>query len=120
MVRWLSAISAAAAFSAFSLSAQVPPAGNADNGKRLFERVGCYECHGYAGQGGRDGARIAATSMPNQSFIRYARRPSGAMPAYSQKVLPDQDLLDIYTYLKAMPAAKPVSEIPLLSHLRDK
>ena len=90
------------------------------NGKRLFEKVGCYECHGYAGQGGRDGARIAATSMPEQAFVRYVRRPFGAMPAYSTKVLPDQDVLDIYAYLKAMPAAKPASEIPLLNHLREK
>src|SRR5271157_3046863 len=29
-------------------AAQPAPAGNADNGKRLFERDGCYECHGHA------------------------------------------------------------------------
>ena len=22
------------------------PAGNADNGKKLFEKVGCWQCHG--------------------------------------------------------------------------
>ena len=93
---------------------------DAANGRRLYLADGCYECHGYAGQGGRDGARIAATSMPNQSFIRYVRRPFGAMPAYSQKVLSDQEVLDIYAYVKAMPAAKTASEIPLLNQLRDK
>jgi len=119
MVRYpLSALSAFSAFSAFlAFSAS---SGDATNGKRVFEKVGCYECHGYAGQGGRDGARIAATSMPEQAFVRYLRRPFGAMPAYSTKVLPDQDVLDIYAYVKGMPAAKPASEIPLLSHLREK
>jgi len=32
-------------------------AGNAENGKRIFTKNGCYECHGYAGQGGAAGAR---------------------------------------------------------------
>jgi len=103
-----------------AVTARAPVTDDANSGKRLFEKVGCYECHGYAGQGGRDGARIAATSMPNQSFIRYVRRPFGAMPAYSQKVLSDQEVLDIYAYVKAMPAAKTASEIPLLNQLRDK
>ena len=80
----------------------------------MFEKDGCYECHGYAGQGGRDGARLAATSMPAPAFVRYVRRPSGAMPAFTQKVLSDQELADIYAYLKSMPAAKPASDIPLL------
>ena len=29
------------------------PAGNADNGKRLYMRNGCYECHGTMAQGAR-------------------------------------------------------------------
>ena len=100
-----------------ALAAQETP--NAANGKRVFEKDGCYECHGYAGQGGRDGARLAATSMPAPSFVRYVRRPSGAMPAFTQKVLSDQELADIYAYLKSMPAAKPAAEIPLLSRARQ-
>ncbi len=94
--------------------------GNAENGKRLYEKVGCYECHGYAGQGGRDGARIAATSLPVSALIRYVRRPSGSMPAYTEKVLPDAELTDIYAYLKSLPVAKPGKDIPLLNKSRDK
>ena len=98
-----------------------PPAtGNVEAGKRLFEKDGCYECHGYAAQGGRDGARLAATMMNAQAFSRYVRRPFGAMPAFTQKVLSDQDLIDIYAYLKALPPAKPAKDIPLLNQLRDK
>ena len=95
-------------------------AGSTENGKRLFERVGCYQCHGYAGQGGRDGARIAATPLSVTTFIRYVRRPGGSMPAFTEKVLSDRELTDIYAYLKSFPAAKPAKDIPLLNQMRDK
>ncbi len=111
--------SIAAAFAVAAAGAQAPAAADAASGKRLYEKDGCYQCHGYAAQGGRDGARLAATSMPAQSFIRYVRRPSGAMPAFTAKVLPDQELNDIYAYLKSLPAAKPSKEIPLLQQLRQ-
>jgi mono/diheme cytochrome c family protein len=99
---------------------QAPAAGNATNGKRLFETDGCYQCHGYAAQGGRDGPRLAATALNVQALVRYVRRPFGAMPAFTDKVLSDQDLTDIHTYLKAFPPAKPARDIPLLDQLRDK
>jgi mono/diheme cytochrome c family protein len=104
---------------ASSAGAQAP-AGNPESGKRLFEKDGCYECHGHAGQGGRDGPRIAATPLSVQTLIRYVRRPAGAMPAFTEKVLPDAELRDIYAYLKSLPAAKPAKDIPLLDQLRDK
>ena len=92
----------------------------AENGKRLYQRDGCHECHGHAGQGSRDGPRIAATPLSAQALIRYLRRPAGAMPAYTEKVVSDQELTDIHTYLKTLPAAKPSKDIPLLNQLRDK
>jgi mono/diheme cytochrome c family protein len=98
--------------------ASAQSAGNAEKGKTLFLKDGCYECHGYAGQGSRDGARIAATGLSAQAVIRYVRRPGGAMPAFTDKVLPDQELTDIYAYLKTLPAPKPSKDIPLLNDLR--
>ena len=91
---------------------------SAATGKRLFEKDGCYECHGYAAQGGRDGPRLAATSLSLQALIRYVRRPLGAMPAFTAKVLSDQELTDIYAYLKSFPPAKPAKEIPLLRQIQ--
>ena len=35
------------------LAQQATPAGNAENGKKLFLRDGCWECHGYAGRARR-------------------------------------------------------------------
>ena len=111
---------AALLFCAAFAEPQAPETGNAANGKRLFEADGCYQCHGYAAQGGRDGPRLAATALNAQALIRYVRRPFGAMPAFTEKVLSEQDLTDIYAYLKAFPAAKAAKDIPLLDQLRDK
>lgn len=94
--------------------------GNAENGKRLFLRDGCWECHGYAGQGASTGARLAATSLTAQGFIRYVRRPAGAMPAFVDKTLSDQQLTDIWAYVKTLPAPKPVKDIPLLNKIKNE
>ena len=107
----------AAVFSAATLIAQTAT-GDAANGKKLFLRDGCYECHGYAGQGGRDGARIATIGLNAQGLIRYVRAPAGAMPAYTDKVITDQELTDIHAYLQTMAKAKPVKDIPLLNALK--
>lgn len=94
------------------------PAGNAENGKRLYTKNTCYFCHGTAGQGGVAGARIAVVARNAPSFIRYVRQPSGAMPAYSPKILSDQELTDIFAYVRSLPAAKAAKDIPLLSGVK--
>jgi mono/diheme cytochrome c family protein len=95
-------------------------AGNAENGKKLFNRDGCWECHGYAGQGGRDGARLAETALTTAQFTRYIRRPSGAMPAYIEKVLSDAEAADIWAYVKTLTGPKTAKEIPLLTELKGQ
>jgi ubiquinol-cytochrome c reductase cytochrome c subunit len=57
-------------------------------GRALFTKVGCYECHGYAGQGGAAGPRIAAR-LPYGAFAAYVRHPAREMPPYTTKVLSD-------------------------------
>ena len=100
--------------------AQQAPAGNAQNGKKLYERDGCWECHGWAGQRGRDGARLADTALTTAQLTRYVRKPTGAMPAYIDKVISDQELGDIWAYLKTMPTPKPAKDIPLLDELKGQ
>jgi mono/diheme cytochrome c family protein len=97
---------------------QSTSSGNADNGKHLFQSKGCWECHGFAGQGGRDGARIGATSLTLQGVIRYVRKPAGAMPAFTDKVITDQELTDIYAYLKSLPPVKAAKDVPLLNEIK--
>ena len=41
------------------------------------------------------------------------------MPAFTEKVISDQELTDIYAYLKTIPA-KPAKDIPLLNALEKK
>ena len=97
------------------LTAQTPPAaGNVKNGKRLFLKVGCYECHGYAGQGGA-GARLAPKVMSTPNFIKYVRHPAGAMPPYTSKVATDAELADVRAYLATMPDPPPLKSIPMLN-----
>lgn len=91
---------------------------DAANGKRVFLRDGCYECHGYNGQGTVAGARLAPPVLNADGMIRYVRKPAGAMPAFTDKVLSDQEVKDIYAYLKTMPGPKPIKDIPLLDQLR--
>src|SRR5215469_13241244 len=98
--------------------AQSTPNGSADKGKQLFMKHNCYYCHGTAGQGGRDGARIAQTALNLQGVIRYVRKPTATMPAFTEKILTDQELTDIYAYLKSLPAAKQPKDIPLLDQIK--
>jgi mono/diheme cytochrome c family protein len=97
----------------------VSPAASAQNGKKLYERDGCWECHGWAGQGGRDGARLADTALTTAQLTRYVRKPTGAMPAYVDKVLTDQELADIWAYVKTLPV-KQAKDIPLLTELKGQ
>src|SRR5512138_2636682 len=92
--------------------------GNAESGKKNFMKHNCYYCHGTTGQGGRDGARIAQTALNFQAVTRYVRKPTGGMPAYTEKILSDQELTDIYAYLKSLPAAKAPKDIPLLEQIK--
>jgi mono/diheme cytochrome c family protein len=87
--------------------------GNAENGKRLFVEEGCYECHGYVGQGGAAGPRIAP--RPANAGIQYVRRPTGVMPPYTTKVLSDKALADIRAYLGTIQPPPPPKSIPLLN-----
>ena len=88
--------------------------GNADNGKKLFVKYGCYECHGREGQGGvAFGPRLAPNPMAYAAFVRYVRAPRGDMPPYSDKLITfEQDLVDIYAFLASRPPAAPATVLP--------
>jgi mono/diheme cytochrome c family protein len=95
------------------------PAGNVDTGRALYTKMTCYYCHGTAGQGGSAGARVAQPPRGPDAFVRYIRRPTGAMPAYTDRILSDDQLMDIYAFLRSLPGAKPAKEIPLLVQMRE-
>lgn len=92
------------------------PAGNVDSGKKLFVSAGCALCHNGEGQGGGPGPRLAPN--PNmltfKVFAQRVRAPINAMPPYTAKVLSDQQLADVYAFLRTVPKPPDVSTIPLL------
>jgi mono/diheme cytochrome c family protein len=95
-------------------AAQAAPAGNTETGKKLWVSVGCWQCHGYEGQGGAAGPRLAGRNLNFGYMSGYVRKPTNQMPPYTEKVLPDTDLAHIYAYLQSRPAAPPAANIPLL------
>ena len=94
---------------------QAAPAGNADKGKQLFTNYGCYQCHGREAQGGAGGPRIGPNPIPLLALTRYVRQPGGQMPPYTEKVVSDAELADIYAFLQSRAQPKPAREIPLLN-----
>jgi mono/diheme cytochrome c family protein len=90
------------------------------NGKRLFLTDGCFECHGSAGEGGvfNDTAPVLAGILKRESIIEVfatVRKGPNDMPAYTQRVLPDQDLYDIIAYLRSLPGPGDPKDYPALN-----
>jgi mono/diheme cytochrome c family protein len=98
--------------------AHTVPAGDAGKGKKIYVTYGCYQCHGYVGQGGSGvlgGPRLAPHPLAFEAFTKQLRHPRYEMPPYTEKVASEQDLADIYAFLLSIPPPPPVSSIPLLS-----
>ena len=103
-----------AAASAHAQDAQAQaPKGNAAKGKARYGEVGCYQCHGFVGQGGV-GTRLAPNPMPYPAFQNYIRNPKGQMPPYTNKYLTDTDMADLYAYLQSIPKPPDWKTLPEL------
>ena len=95
---------------------QNPTTADAAAGRRDFQKSGCYECHGLEGQGSIvTGPRLAPDPIPLDSLIAYIRQPSGQMPPYTDKALPDRDVAAIYAFLRSIQPPPPVATIPILA-----
>src|SRR5713226_2464535 len=95
-------ISVAAALCATSAFAQDTPRGNAANGKDLFDAKGCYSCHGFVGQGSREGPRLAPP-LGFAGFVAQLRNPRAVMPPYKEALVSDQQAADMVAYLASVP-----------------
>ena len=99
--------------------AQNEPHGDAANGKRIYLAVGCFTCHGRSGQGGAlngPAPILASTELAFDGFKGQIRDPSNDMPAYSDAVLSDKDVADVYAYVKSLPGARSPKDIPILNN----
>ncbi|HUK36553.1 MAG TPA: cytochrome c [Vicinamibacterales bacterium] len=90
------------------------PTGDAKNGKKLFAADGCYQCHGYEAQGAATGPRLGPKPIAVAQFQKYVRQPTGQMPPYTAKSIPDRDLADIYAFLQSLPTPPAAESIPAL------
>jgi len=115
---------ALAAFAAsLALHQGAAAAPSAENGKTAFVKHGCWQCHGFEGQGSvasSGGRVIADTQLPFEAFQAYVRDPSGSMPPFHAEVVSDTDLADIYAYLQSRPKPKPAKDIPQLNNLSKR
>jgi mono/diheme cytochrome c family protein len=97
---------------------QNAPAGDAANGKRVYLAMGCYACHGRAGQGGAmnyPAPPLAQTQLPVEALRAFVRAGPNDMPAYVEAQLPDKDVADIHAFLRSLPGRRPAKSIPLLN-----
>ena len=124
----LAALTATSLSNAFILSgaggfdtqarAQDAPPGDVANGRSVYLKVNCFQCHGRAGQGGAmnyPAPPLAETSMPFEGFKMVVRESMRDMPAYNEAVLADKDLVDIYAFLQSLPGRRPAKDIAILS-----
>jgi mono/diheme cytochrome c family protein len=89
-------------------------AASAEKGKSEFLQHGCWQCHGYQGQGGV-GPKLAPNPIPFDTLSNYVRTTSRQMPPFSKQILSDEDLADIYAYLQSVPKSPDPGSISLLN-----
>ena len=93
-------------------------AASAENGKKAFVAHGCWQCHGFEGQGSiatSNGAVIAHTTLSFEAFENFVRSTNRAMPPYRDAILSKADLTDIYAYLQSIPEPPDAASIPQLN-----
>jgi mono/diheme cytochrome c family protein len=98
--------------------AQDAPKGDAAKGKQLWLADGCSYCHGTVGQGGGGrsaGLRVAHPPLPFEAFLNQVRRPADEMPVYVESVLSNQDVADIFAYIRSLPPPPDLKSIRILN-----
>ena len=78
--------------------------GNADAGKILWagNTLQCRNCHGAAGEGGF-GPDLAGRKLVFEQFRHGVREPWRLMPAYTEKQISDQDMVNLIAYFDSLP-----------------
>ena len=89
--------------------------GSAEKGKAAYVKHGCWQCHGFAAQGGIAGPKLAPDPMPLVALTAFVRHTRGAMPPYQEAILSSADLADIHAWLQSLPKAQDAKTIPLLN-----
>ena len=109
-IRLLAAVAAGLAISQGAALAASP-----DKGKIAYVKNGCWQCHGFVGQGGIAGPKLAPDPKPLEVFSAFVRYTNGPMPPYPEAVMSNADLADIHAYLRTIPKGPDYKSIPLLN-----
>jgi mono/diheme cytochrome c family protein len=86
-----------------------------EKGRESYIKYGCWQCHGTQGQGAVTGPTLAPNPKPEDVFTGFVRTTSRTMPPYREAVLSNEDLADIYAYLKSIPQGPDAKSISLLN-----
>jgi len=95
------------------------PTGNAQRGKVVFETtLRCFACHGYDGQTGSP--RLVPMARSEDIFLAYVRKPATqGMPSFA--AVSEQQLRDVYAYIRSIPQAAPAPDsVPLIKGILDR
>ena len=114
-MRWVLKLSLALLAAGAVMGGGAAVAASAEKGKDAYVKNGCWQCHGFLGQGGIAGAKLAPDPLPLEGLSAFIRSSNGPMPPYTEKVLSNEDLADIHAYLSSIPKAPDYKTIPLLS-----
>lgn len=91
-------------------------AADAAKGKTAYEKNGCWQCHGFVGQGGIAGPKLAPDPKPMAFYAAFVRNSAGSMPPYPETILSPADLADIHAYLQSIRKGADYKSIPLLNN----
>jgi mono/diheme cytochrome c family protein len=76
--------------------------------------IGCWECHGTAGQGGNaTGPQIGPDPLPWPAFIQQLRHPAEDMPPFGKAILSNEQAADLWAYLAAQKKTQ-AKDVPML------
>ena len=106
---WLAALAAGLVVSSWA------GASASEKGKQLYVKHGCWQCHGFVGQGGIAGPALVPNVMPLEAMNNFVRNSVRAMPPYTEAILSNADMADIHAYLVSIPKPADAKGVPLLN-----
>jgi mono/diheme cytochrome c family protein len=91
--------------------AAAPERQDSAQGSRLYANLGCAACHGDRAQG-LVGPRLAGTDLSYDFVLRQVRNGGNGMPSFGQTAVSDQQVMDIYAYVRELGGRAAVEPAP--------
>ena len=114
-MRFVSMLGTAVVAAGLVISQVAAHAASAEKGKAAYVQHGCWGCHGFQGQGGITGPKLAPDPLPLETLSAFIRSSNRTMPPYMEAILSNEDLADIHAYLLTIQKPVDYKSIPLLN-----